>query len=90
MKIVLEKLEKQSILPSPNKKKIYQHYSTLCQIHPRQHYLGFFLRLTDIFAFWNSLLSRKKRDIAITFVCVFVCLLAGFLINYWSDFDEIW
>ena len=24
------------------------------------------------------------------FVCLFVCLLAGFLINYWSDFDEIW
>ena len=23
-------------------------------------------------------------------VCLFVCLLAGFLINYWSDFDEIW
>ena len=35
-------------------------------------------------------LSREKRDIAITFVCLFVCLLAGFRINYWSDFDEIW
>ena len=23
-------------------------------------------------------------------VCLFVCLLAGFLTNYWSDFDEIW
>ena len=23
-------------------------------------------------------------------VCLFVCLLAGFLINHWSDFDEIW
>ena len=22
-------------------------------------------------------------------VCLFVCLLAGFLLNYWSDFDEI-
>ena len=23
-------------------------------------------------------------------VCLFVCLLAGFLKNDWSDFDEIW
>ena len=23
-------------------------------------------------------------------VCLFVCLVAGFLINYLSDFDEIW
>ena len=23
-------------------------------------------------------------------VCLFVCLLAGFLKNDWSDFDEVW
>ena len=42
--------------------------------------------------FWKNISKAKfypaKRKLFI--LRVFVCLLAEFLINYWSDFDEIW
>ena len=42
---------------------------------------------------WTGLFSPRKAgycNYLRVFVCLFVCLLAGFLINYWSIFDEIW
>ena len=51
---------------------------------------NFVINVLYFLYFFFDLLSREKRDIAITFVCLpvclFVCLLAGCL----SDFHEIW
>ena len=55
-----------------------------------------YLSLISIFVLAPPFIIPRKagychhlRESVYLFVCLFVCLLAGFLINYWSDFDEI-